>query len=160
MGKGWLTGVGQASFYCNRLRLIQKAGRAEGERMAIPSHELKVSCYVLSSFTQKQLSLICPIGKSPKQQHNSKHKSIFLASSSLQPISSQYVKLFLIFSASFLHGFQVVFPAILPTQLHFSGALRYRLKHIGGKGEIISEFHFMMELNFLYGFISKIPWEK
>lgn len=124
MGKGWLTGVGRRRFNCNRSRFIQKAGKAEGERMAIltNSHKFRVSCYVLSSLRQKQLSLICPIRKN-SQQHNSKHKSIFLASTFLQPISSQYTNLVLISSASFPHGFRVVFPAVVPTICIFQAPL-------------------------------------
>lgn len=153
MGKGWLTGVGQESFYCNRSRLRQKAGRA-GERMAIPSHEFRVSCYALSSFTQKQLPLICPIGKIPNSSIILKHKSILLASSFLQPISSQYTNLFLIFSASFPRCLQVVFPAILPTNYIFQAPLYKEWNICEGREKLPASFTLQWNwISFMFLFI-------
>jgi len=108
--------------------------------MAIPSQEFRVSCYALSSSTHKQLSLICPIGKNPKQQHNSKYKSIFLAASFLQPISSLYTNLLPIFSSSFPHGFQVVFPAFLPTSCILQAPLDTERNIWEGREKLLASF--------------------
>lgn len=139
MGRSWLTKAGQESFYCNRSRLTGKAGRAEGETMAIPSQEL--SQLLCANFSHRETFVVnLSHWKNPKQQHNSKQKSIFSASSFLQPISSQFSNLFLIFCASFPHGFRVVFPANLPTNCIFQAPLATEWNIWEGREKLLANF--------------------